>query len=329
MATRGWRTRPARRLLHLGPGLGNGLANLHNARRAKVPVVNIVGDHATYHVALRRAAAVGHRDACAQRFGVGAHVVADRRAPPRRGRGDRRRHRAARSGGDADRPRRRGVAGRCAARRAAYSRPLHPRPPARSIEAIADGDPERPPDRDPARRSSAARARPARRRADRGGHRREAARRDVPGPPGTRRRSARRGAAPVLARARRETARGTRAPDPRRREATGHVLRLPRQARARWCRTVARCTSSSPPTSDVLRSLEELVEALDAAGREARVATAVDAAAARRSARPRRRSARRSARSCPKARSSPTRRSRRGWRCRPAPPGLLGMTGSP
>jgi len=41
--------RPAGVLLHLGPGLGNGLANLHNARRAHTPVVNIVGDHATYH----------------------------------------------------------------------------------------------------------------------------------------------------------------------------------------------------------------------------------------------------------------------------------------
>jgi acetolactate synthase I/II/III large subunit len=41
--------RPAATLLHLGPGLGNGLANLHNARRAFTPVVNIVGDHATYH----------------------------------------------------------------------------------------------------------------------------------------------------------------------------------------------------------------------------------------------------------------------------------------
>ncbi len=41
--------RPAAVLLHLGPGLGNGLANLHNARRAGVPVVVIVGDHATYH----------------------------------------------------------------------------------------------------------------------------------------------------------------------------------------------------------------------------------------------------------------------------------------
>ena len=40
---------PAATLLHLGPGLGNGAANLHNARRARVPVVNIVGDHATYH----------------------------------------------------------------------------------------------------------------------------------------------------------------------------------------------------------------------------------------------------------------------------------------
>jgi acetolactate synthase I/II/III large subunit len=40
---------PGATLLHLGPGLGNGLANLHNARKGKVPVVNIVGDHATYH----------------------------------------------------------------------------------------------------------------------------------------------------------------------------------------------------------------------------------------------------------------------------------------
>jgi acetolactate synthase-1/2/3 large subunit len=42
--------KPAATLLHLGPGLGNGLANLHNARRANSPVVNIVGDHATYHL---------------------------------------------------------------------------------------------------------------------------------------------------------------------------------------------------------------------------------------------------------------------------------------
>jgi len=42
--------KPAATLLHLGCGLGNGLANLHNARKGKVPMLNIVGDHATYHV---------------------------------------------------------------------------------------------------------------------------------------------------------------------------------------------------------------------------------------------------------------------------------------
>lgn len=41
--------KPAATLLHLGPGMANGLANLHNARRAHSPIVNIVGDHATYH----------------------------------------------------------------------------------------------------------------------------------------------------------------------------------------------------------------------------------------------------------------------------------------
>ncbi len=42
--------KPAVTLLHTGPGLGNGIANLHNARKAGSGVVNIVGDHATYHV---------------------------------------------------------------------------------------------------------------------------------------------------------------------------------------------------------------------------------------------------------------------------------------
>ncbi len=41
--------KPAVTLLHLGPGMANGLANLHNARRAGVPMINMVGDHATYH----------------------------------------------------------------------------------------------------------------------------------------------------------------------------------------------------------------------------------------------------------------------------------------
>lgn len=42
--------KPAATLLHLGSGLGNGIANLHNARRAYTPMVNIIGDHATYHL---------------------------------------------------------------------------------------------------------------------------------------------------------------------------------------------------------------------------------------------------------------------------------------
>jgi acetolactate synthase-1/2/3 large subunit len=51
MADGYWRMaeKPACTLLHCGPGLANGLANLHNARRARSGIVNITGDHATYH----------------------------------------------------------------------------------------------------------------------------------------------------------------------------------------------------------------------------------------------------------------------------------------
>src|SRR4028119_1642626 len=51
MADGYWRMaeKPAATLLHCGPGLANGLANLHNARRARSGIVNLVGDHATYH----------------------------------------------------------------------------------------------------------------------------------------------------------------------------------------------------------------------------------------------------------------------------------------
>jgi acetolactate synthase-1/2/3 large subunit len=42
--------KPAMNLLHLGPGFANGIANLHNARRAKTPVLNIIGEHASWHV---------------------------------------------------------------------------------------------------------------------------------------------------------------------------------------------------------------------------------------------------------------------------------------
>ena len=42
--------KPASTLLHLGPGLGNALANIHNAKKGYQPMVNIIGDHATYHL---------------------------------------------------------------------------------------------------------------------------------------------------------------------------------------------------------------------------------------------------------------------------------------
>ena len=42
--------RPAVTLLHLGPGFANGIANLHNARRARTPIVNLIGDHTSWHL---------------------------------------------------------------------------------------------------------------------------------------------------------------------------------------------------------------------------------------------------------------------------------------
>ncbi len=44
-------SRPAMTLLHLGPGFANSIANFHNARRARSPVLNVIGDHATWHAA--------------------------------------------------------------------------------------------------------------------------------------------------------------------------------------------------------------------------------------------------------------------------------------
>ena len=41
--------KPAATLMHCGPGFANGLAYLHNAKRAETPILNIVGDQATYH----------------------------------------------------------------------------------------------------------------------------------------------------------------------------------------------------------------------------------------------------------------------------------------
>lgn len=43
--------KPAMTLLHLGPGFANGIANLHNARRAHTPIFNVIGEHASWHLA--------------------------------------------------------------------------------------------------------------------------------------------------------------------------------------------------------------------------------------------------------------------------------------
>ncbi len=120
---------PAATLLHLGPGLGNGLANLHNARRARVPVVNIVGDHATYH-AQYDAPLQSDIETIARNVSTWVRTSkTDRRPRSRRGRGGHRGHRTPRSGGDAHRAGRRLLAG---GRRTRERRPqpaAHPRRP--------------------------------------------------------------------------------------------------------------------------------------------------------------------------------------------------------
>jgi acetolactate synthase-1/2/3 large subunit len=87
--------KPACTLLHLGPGLGNGIANLHNARRAATPIVNVVGDHATYHahydapltsdvagLARPVSAWVKSVESAGQAAAEGARAVAAAMAPP-------------------------------------------------------------------------------------------------------------------------------------------------------------------------------------------------------------------------------------------------------
>lgn len=88
--------RPAATLLHLGPGLANGLANLHNARRAHTPVVNVIGDHAIAHrrfdaplqsdiESLARPMSIWYRSSIdvASMPGDGAAAVAAAVSPPR------------------------------------------------------------------------------------------------------------------------------------------------------------------------------------------------------------------------------------------------------
>lgn len=80
--------KPAATLLHLGPGLANGMANLHNAQRACSPIINIIGEHASYHLscdAPLTSDLEGHAklqsgwyktaDSCSELPGLGAEAV--------------------------------------------------------------------------------------------------------------------------------------------------------------------------------------------------------------------------------------------------------------
>ena len=94
--------KPAATLLHLGPGLGNGISNLHNGRKAHSPIVNIVGDHATYHLQYDAPLTAGHRRVGPPGFRLGTHVAQCPRSRRGRGRGNSRRAHAARPGRHAD-----------------------------------------------------------------------------------------------------------------------------------------------------------------------------------------------------------------------------------
>ena len=173
-------------LLHLGPGLANGLANLHNARRAHSPVVNVVGDHASWHLVLRRAADLRHRRARRHRGTVTTRSRSRRDRCRRPGR-----RLTTRSGPGASRPwscrpissrDRAGAAGR----RVRRDRPRAASTPTRSNESPASCGPPRAGSVLLLGGNGLSRARPARRRPDR--RRRPArcctARRFPPGPNG-------------------------------------------------------------------------------------------------------------------------------------------------
>ena len=257
--------RPASVLLHLGPGLSNGLANLHNARRAHSPMVVVVGAHATGHA---RYDAPLHSDieaARAHRLGLGAHRGHD--PGPGRRRRPRHRRQRPRTAGRSPRwccpptCRGTGAASRPPPTRRSRRRPPVPAwstwPPAvlrggepsvlllggtgLSERGLRGGQP------------------------DRGRHRRPAAGRDAPGAPGGRGRRAR-GAAPgLLPRAGRPAARRAGPPGAGRR--AGRRCRsspTPAGRPATWSPTARAVTELAGAGQDVAGALEELAAALGA-----------------------------------------------------------------
>ena len=89
--------KPACTLFHLGPGFGNGIANMHNARRANVPIVNIVGEHATYHKRYDAPLNSNIEMLAAAIFGMAAQLRERRRRRQRRRRSGRRARRGKRA----------------------------------------------------------------------------------------------------------------------------------------------------------------------------------------------------------------------------------------
>ena len=251
--------RPAATLLHLGPGLGNGLANLHNARRAHTGIVNVVGEHATGHQKLDAplqsdiAAVAGSvsgwlrtsaspadvgRDAADAVAAAGAGQVATLVLPADVSWTDGGVVGRSRAGGRAARGGPGGAAGR--GRRVAQRRTRGPA----------------------ARRRRVPGRRPGRGGPHRGGHRRAAARRDVPGPARARRGRRAGRAAGLRGRARPAAARRARAtsccsePAPPSRSSATPESPATSSPKAASC-TRSRCPPAGPPPRP--RSSRDLV----------------------------------------------------------------------
>ena len=315
--------RPAAVLLHLGPGLANGLANLHNARRARTPVVVIVGAHATGHVRYD-APLQSDIEALARTVSGWVHTSGTTRALAQ----DAMRAVAAAQAGQ--------IATLVLPADVSWSEGGSPRPAPRPAPTPTSTQPPPPPQprpppppmvdcgrlrlaHAPARRDGPDRARPAGGQPDQRRDRRAAAGRDVSRADGARRRGPGRRPAGLPGRAGRSPAGRARPPHPGRSPLPGVFLRLPRPAQrpgAPGCPV----TVLAEPDQDAEAALEELADEV-AAGTSPVVAPFELAAAGRTGAADVRSTwPTRSPRRCPNMPSSWTRRTPRASRCpRPWP----------
>ena len=257
-----WPDRPAATLLHLGPGLGNGIANLHNARRAHADRQHRRRPR-DLPPPVRRAARLGHRLAREQRLGLAPHVA--------RGRGGRRRWRGCRGrgttssgpGGDTGDPGGCLVARRCHTESAPAVDPAELRD-RRNGRGRGQGVPVRGAGRPAAGWRGGTGARLAGRGPDHRRDRRQGARRDVPGPARARRRAPTARPARLPRRVRDRPARRHPPPRARRREGAGVVLRLSGQAELARPRRLRGALPRDRP-DDSVDALERLADAVGAA----------------------------------------------------------------